>query len=195
MFQYKVYILILGNLANKTNFRSYVSFHSNCAILFSMKQKYFIDSHKALTGLVVLLMIAIYNQWTNTTAWLYLALHGTYGILWVLKSNIFPDKSWEQEISWGYGLVNLVALSLYWISPWLIISQSVHVPAWYLGMCVSLYIFGIFFHFTTDMQKYIALKLQPAHLITTGMATHCRNMNYFGELFLLHYATQNSMLN
>ena len=32
---------------------------------------------KGITFLVVLVMMAIYDQWQNTTAWTYLALHGT----------------------------------------------------------------------------------------------------------------------
>ena len=55
-----------------------------------MRQKHFIDSNKAATAFLVLFLIAIYRQWQNPTAWVYLALHGTYGFLWVLKSKIFP---------------------------------------------------------------------------------------------------------
>ncbi len=78
-----------------------------------MKQKYFIDSHRAATFAVILLHIAIYNQWQNTTAWISLALHGTYGILWALKSRIFPDEKWKQETGWSYGLVIWGGLTLY----------------------------------------------------------------------------------
>ena len=57
-----------------------------------MKQKFYIDTHKGVTALFVLLLMAIFNQWQNPTAWVYLALHGTYGVCWVLKSRIFPDR-------------------------------------------------------------------------------------------------------
>ncbi|RMG87786.1 MAG: steroid 5-alpha reductase, partial [Chloroflexi bacterium] len=50
-----------------------------------MKQKHFIDSHKGVTPIVILLLIAIFNQWENPTAWVYWGLHGSYGVLWVLK--------------------------------------------------------------------------------------------------------------
>jgi hypothetical protein len=149
-----------------------------------MKQKYFIDSHKAVTFLFVLLLMAIYHQWQNTTAWVYLALHGTYGILWVLKSRIFPDRQWEQSAGLGYGLVIWAGLSLYWVGGWLVVSRGVEAPPWYLGMCISLYIFGVFCHFAGDMQKYTALKLQPDRLITDGLFARLRNTNYFGELLI-----------
>jgi steroid 5-alpha reductase family enzyme len=149
-----------------------------------MKQKYFIDSHKIATAPVVLLMMALHHQWENPTAWMYLALHGTYGIVWVLKSQIFPDKSWEQQTGWGYGLMIWGGLALYWVAPWILTSRGVQAPPWYLGLCVSIYIFGIFFHFTTDMQKHASLHMQPGRLITDGMMARCRNVNYFGEMLI-----------
>jgi steroid 5-alpha reductase family enzyme len=149
-----------------------------------VKLKHFIDSHKALTGLVVFLLIVYYNQWDNPTAWIYLALHGCYGILWVFKSRIFPDRQWEQSTNLVIGFGIWGVLTLYWIAPWLITSQTRQAPAWYLALCISLYIFGIFFHFAADMQKYVALKLRPNQLITEGLWKKVRNPNYFGELLI-----------
>ena len=102
----------------------------------------------------------------------------------MVKSQIFPDKQWDQDKGILYGLVIWAGLSLYWITPFLITSRSITVPAWLLAFCVSLYTFGIFLHFVTDMQKYIELKLNPAHLITDGLVSRTRNMNYFGELLI-----------
>ena len=34
-----------------------------------MKQKYFIDSHKAVTFLAILGLMAWFKQWDNPTAW------------------------------------------------------------------------------------------------------------------------------
>lgn len=149
-----------------------------------MKQKHFIDSHKAVTGLFILALIAYYHQWQNPTAWIYLGLHGTYGILWVLKSRIFPDRQWEQTTGWAYGLYIWGGLSLYWVAPWLLMARGVQAPAWYLGACTSLNIFGVFFHFAADMQKYTALQLRPGYLIEDGLFTRVRNINYFGELLI-----------
>jgi protein-S-isoprenylcysteine O-methyltransferase Ste14 len=149
-----------------------------------MKQRYIIDSFKGSTFLVILIMMAVYGQWQNTTAWIYLGLHGTYGFLWVLKSRIFPDKSWEKEIGWMWSLLTFIGLCSYWVAPWLIVSRGVENPPWYLGFCIMLFTLGVFFHFTTDMQKFTALELQPESLITTGMMSQIRNLNYFGELLI-----------
>jgi steroid 5-alpha reductase family enzyme len=150
-----------------------------------MKQKYFIDTQKGATAFFVLLLMAVYHQWENPTAWVYLALHGTYGFLWVLKSRIFPDKQWEQRKSLAYNLVAVWGgLSLYWVAPWLLNARGVQAPGWYLAFCISLYTFGVLFHFAADMQKYTALQLQPGQLITCGLLSRSRNMNYFGELLI-----------
>jgi steroid 5-alpha reductase family enzyme len=149
-----------------------------------MKQKHFIDLHKGATALFVLAMMALYDQWDNPTAWIYLALHGSYGLLWVLKSRIFPDRQWEQPTGLAYGLFIWAGLSLYWVAPWLLAWRGVQAPGWYLALCVSLYTFGVFFHFAADMQKHTVLQLQPGSLITGGLLSRSRNMNYFGELLI-----------
>ena len=150
-----------------------------------MKLKFFIDSHKGITLLVMLGLMALYGQWQNPTAWLYVALHGTYGILWVLKSRLFPDTRWEQRTSWLYGVVAAWGgLTLYWIGGWLVMARGVHAPGWYAALCVAIYTVGIFFHFASDMQKYMAMRLNPGHLITDGFFALSRNPNYFGEMLI-----------
>ena len=149
-----------------------------------MKQKYFIDSHKGVTPLAILAMMAVYGQWDNLTAWVYLGLHGSYGILWVLKSHLFGDRQWEQPTGWGYGLVIWGGLTLYWVAPWLITSRDMHAPAWLLGLSVFVYAVGVFLHFAADMQKHTALALRPGQLITTGLFARTRNPNYLGELLI-----------
>ncbi len=161
-----------------------------------MKQKHFIDIHKGLNSIFILLLMCFYNSWDNLIAWLYLALHGTYGFLWITKSYYFPDKQWENKTSLWYGLFIWFGLSLYWVAPYLIItntkvlpfSMNTHsqymLPPIYIFFCITLYILGIFLHFTSDMQKYINLKLNPGHLIKDEMFRSLRNTNYLGELFI-----------
>ncbi|MBJ95988.1 MAG: steroid 5-alpha reductase [Rickettsiales bacterium] len=148
-----------------------------------MKQKHFIDSHKGVTSVFVLLLMALYDHWDSPTSWIYFALHGGYGVMWVLKSATFPDKQWEQSCGIGYGVYILAGLSLYWITPWLIISKGIEAPAWALGLIVTIYALGVFFHFASDMQKHISLQLKPG-LITDGLWARNRNPNYFGELLI-----------
>ena len=149
-----------------------------------MKQKHFIDSHKGATGPFILVLILYFNQWENVTAWVYLALHGSYGIMWVLKSRIFPDKTWEEKCSIWYGLYIWGGLTLYWISPWIIMTSAVDNSSAYIGLCIAFFAMGVFFHYAADMQKHAHLKLKPDELITDGLMNRCRNTNYFGELLI-----------
>ena len=150
-----------------------------------MKLNTFIKSHKFVTGFVILGFIFIFSQWDNPTAWVYLGLHGSYGILWVLKSTYFPDPNWEIKTSLIYGvLVGWGSLTTYWAAPFLICFLGVRAPLWLISICIILYCVGIFFHFTADMQKYIALKYKPEHLVTEGIWSISRNPNYFGEFLI-----------
>ena len=155
-----------------------------------MKQKYFIDFHKGVTFLYILLLINWYSAYDNITIWVYLGLHGSYGVLWVIKSMIFPDKAWEIKTGFFYGLFILAGLSLYWISPWIIVSgyfnngEMVIPPLWMISLAIFLFGLGVFLHFSSDMQKYTALKLNPRKLVVDGLFSKSRNMNYFGEFLI-----------
>ncbi len=155
-----------------------------------LKEKYFIDIHKGVTGIFILLLMQVYGTWANATSWTYLALHGTYGILWVLKSRIFPDKTWEQHTSVWYGLYMWFGLTLYWASAWIINSGffngglPVAAPPWLTGLCTAMFGFGVFFHFSADMYKHTLLEVKPGELIAGGIMSSCRNINYFGELLI-----------
>ena len=104
--------------------------------------------------------------------------------MWVLKSAIFPDKTWEAKCSIWYGLYIWGGLTLYWISPFIIMSTSVDNSPIYLGLMVAIFAMGVFFHYASDMQKHVHLKLKPGKLITDGLMSRCRNTNYFGELLI-----------
>lgn len=65
-----------------------------------MQLRHGINLHKVSTALVIgALMLAYGNASLGT--WVYLALHGTDGMLWLLKERIFPDRQWQQPIGWA----------------------------------------------------------------------------------------------
>ena len=158
-----------------------------------MKHKFYIDTHKGLTFFYILFLIHNFNQWMNATILIYLAIHGSYGMMWIMKSKIFPDKSWEKNVSLFYGIYTWIGLSLYWLSPLIIVSGyfnnniPVSAPPWLLFISIFVFSIGVFLHFVSDMQKYTILRLNSNLLINSGMFRKCRNMNYFGEL-LIYFA-------
>ena len=161
-----------------------------------MRQKHFIDSHKALTGVFVLVLMFVYDRWESYTLWAYFGMHGCYGLLWILKSRLFGDSQWEQRCGIGYGLYIWAGLSLYWITPWLIatgqglLHDPFEVPPWWLGSALFCFGLGVFFHFSADMQKHTTLKLKKG-LFSDGIWSRSRNPNYLGELLI--YASFSSL--
>lgn len=149
-----------------------------------LKLKYFIDSHKLSNAPVVLAMLLFYGATDNPTAWVYLGLHGSYGLLWVMKSRVFGDAQWEKPTNLGMGLATWGVLSLYWIAPWMIASRGIRAPLWFLALSIAVFAAGVFFHFASDMQKHASLKAKPGVLVTDGLWSRTRNPNYFGELLI-----------
>jgi protein-S-isoprenylcysteine O-methyltransferase Ste14 len=147
-----------------------------------MKTKHPINAHKCLTAPVILGMMAIYSNF-STGPWIYLALHGGYGFLWLLKDRIYPDKRWEEDISLGLGISTFLFLGAYWVAPWLLISRGIQPSGPLLAIAVFLNLLGVFLHYTSDAQKYFTLQYQPG-LITEGFFARCRNTNYLGELLI-----------
>jgi len=147
-----------------------------------MKIKYAINLHKGLTFVFVLCLMFIYDNF-NIGAWVYLALHGTYGILWLLKDRIYPDKQWEQEISLPLGIFTFFFICLYWIAPFILISSGKEPSPPLIAGAISLNILGVFLHYSRDAQKYYTLKYKSGY-ITEGFFARCRNTNYLGEIFI-----------
>lgn len=147
-----------------------------------MKVKYFVNFHKATTFIFILGLMLAYQNFT-LGPWIYLALHSTYGFLWLLKDRLYPDKQWEQEISLGISLIGLVAISLYWVAPFILISSYSEPPLPLVAAAISLNIFGVFLHYGSDAQKYYTLKYRQG-LITEGFFARCRNTNYLGEILI-----------
>ena len=90
-----------------------------------IKQKYPIDFAKGITWLIIIGLIYYFNQSNNLTAWIYFCLHGSYGIMWVMKSNIFPDKTWEKKAGIPYTMLIIFGLMMcgsairFWSNGWI----------------------------------------------------------------------------
>lgn len=149
-----------------------------------LPHKFFIDTHKGSNAVAIVALMAWFDAWHNETAWVYLALHGTYGLLWILKSRYFPDKQWERPVSWAYGLQTWAFLTLYWVGPYVIASRDLHAAPWLLGLCVATWGAGVWLHFAADMQKFMHLRLAPGTLLTDGLWARTRNPNYLGEFLI-----------
>ena len=147
-----------------------------------MKIKHPINLHKFLTFAFILGLMAVYQNFT-LAPWIYLALHGTYGIMWLIKDRLYPDKQWEEEISVVSGVVTFIILGLYWVAPFILISNRVEPSAPLIAAAIATNIFGVFLHYGSDAQKYFTLQYQKG-LITEGFFSRSRNPNYLGEFLI-----------
>jgi protein-S-isoprenylcysteine O-methyltransferase Ste14 len=125
---------------------------------------------------------------TSTAAWIYLALHGTYGLAWLIKDFAFPDPGWQHRITIGGGLFALFGLAMYWSFGWLLISGTSHpnypLPdtAWFC-LCIALCMLGTVIMIAADAQKYYTLRVKRG-LITDGLHRYVRHPNYLGEMMV-----------
>lgn len=142
-----------------------------------------INLQKGGTLFFVLAVMAWAGNW-SATAWTYAALHGSYGVLWLLKEAIFPDPAWQRKITFA-GALNtwLLALGLYWIAPVLLIVDRTEQPPAILAAATFIYAIGVVLMMGSDAQKYFVLK-ERRGLITTGFFARTRNPNYLGEMML-----------
>ncbi len=155
-----------------------------------------INLHKFMVGPVVLALM-LYTANFTLAAWLYLALHGIYGIMWVAKDVAFGDPSWTGKASVSSTIAVFVfPLGLYFLAPLIILTplgtmvpggwgsaETLPLPVAFAA--VVCFLIGAFFHFVADAQKYYVLKHQrPRQLITDGMFALSRNPNYFGEVLM-----------
>ncbi len=154
-----------------------------------LKLSWVINFQKGGTFLFVLALMWLYHNW-STAAWVYLALHGSYGLCWLLKDVAFPDPRWQVRVTFGGALMSFaLVLALYWSFPFILISRHPPDPsgAW-LAMCISLHTLGVVIMMTSDAQKHFTLQARRG-LITDGLFRFIRHPNYLGEMMLyLSYA-------
>lgn len=147
-----------------------------------MKIKHSINLHKLLTFGYILGLMAFYENY-SIAAWVYLALHGTYGIMWLIKDSLYPDKQWEEEIPVAMGIFTFVMLGLYWVAPFILISSGVEPTNSLIAAAIAINLTGMVLHYGSDAQKYFTLKYKSG-LITEGFFSRSRNPNYLGEILI-----------
>lgn len=151
-------------------------------------QAWVINLQKGTTLLFVGALMVIFSN-TSTVAWVYLALHGTYGLCWLIKHVAFPDAGWEVRVTIGGAIMSWVlVLGLYWVFPVLLISpilgpDRAPPPNWLLAVAIALHTLGVAIMMAADCQKNTTLRLRRG-LITDGMFARIRHPNYLGEMML-----------
>lgn len=117
-------------------------------------------------------------------AWVYLALHGSYGYTWLVKDLAFPNAAFAKRITFGalgvlYGGLNLA----YWVLPWLFISRHIEPSGPVLCAAIAAHTLGVSWMAAADLQKNCIMRYRKG-LITNGVFSYTRNPNYLGEVMI-----------
>jgi protein-S-isoprenylcysteine O-methyltransferase Ste14 len=147
-----------------------------------------INVQKAGTIPFIALLMWWYGN-ASTAAWVYLGLHGGYGLAWFVKDLVVPDRGWQQRVTFGGALLSfLLVLGPYWVFPWLLISGLLGPdhpqpsPA-LMGVCIVIYAVGLTLMLGADAQKNATLAARSG-LITEGFYARMRHPNYLGEMLI-----------
>ena len=149
-----------------------------------IKFNWIINAQKTGTIFVMLLLMKYYNNFSTGT-WLYLSLHGTYGLLWFLKDMVYPDKSFQNYLA----IIPAILVSLFLLSYWLMGFEIMcglgdqNPSGKKIFGCFFLFSFGNILMMCSDLQKFIVLKYKKG-LIDDFFMKNNRNTNYFGEILV-----------
>jgi protein-S-isoprenylcysteine O-methyltransferase Ste14 len=146
-----------------------------------------INLQKGGTALYVGGLMLLYRN-GSTEAWVYLALHGSYGLAWLMKHLAFRDRRFDAPVTLGGAAMTVAAvLGPYWLAPWLLVSGVLgprpEASAALLGLVVALHTLGLGTMLGADAQKHFQLEAGP-RLLTGGMFARTRNPNYLGEMMI-----------
>ncbi|CAD8105433.1 unnamed protein product [Paramecium primaurelia] len=146
--------------------------------------RWIVNLFKALT-LPYIVLLMYYMQHFEFGTYLYLSLHGSYGILWIIKDFSFPDQNFQKYTTIPSAIGGCLILIAYWILPLIQVTgfgQNQIKPN-LVCFIIILYVFGIILMMSSDCQKYYTLKYKKG-LIKDGLFKMNRNPNYTGEILI-----------
>eukprot|EP00331_Platyophrya_macrostoma_P015947 CAMPEP_0176463356 /NCGR_PEP_ID=MMETSP0127-20121128/35832_1 /TAXON_ID=938130 /ORGANISM="Platyophrya macrostoma, Strain WH" /LENGTH=359 /DNA_ID=CAMNT_0017855485 /DNA_START=20 /DNA_END=1099 /DNA_ORIENTATION=+ len=130
-----------------------------------------------------LLYLMYYFKNYSRGAFIYLAMHASYGFMWNLKTLAFPDRAHLAKMSIGSLPLLFTVLIGYWYLGYFMMSgQGIQNPS-PERICIGVCIFTLGSVLMMTAQKYFTLKYKKG-LIDSGMISRNRNTNYLGEMML-----------
>ena len=146
-----------------------------------------VDVNKA-TLWIWLFGLMVYHNNFSIGAWIYLSLHGSYGIFWATKSRAFPDPGFTKPATITSCILApfpVAIIPYYFIGYWMMTGgEEVRSPSYErIFVALQIHVYGMVLMVVTDVQKYLVLKERKG-LITHGMHGWSRNLNYIGEMMV-----------
>ena len=63
-----------------------------------LPMNWLVNTQKFGVWVIVFCMMIYYDNWSRG-AWIYLTLHGSYGLAWCIKDIVFPDSSFQTKVT------------------------------------------------------------------------------------------------
>lgn len=149
-----------------------------------VEMRHVINLFKGGTIAYLVLLMWWYQNF-STGMYLYLGLHGSYGVAWLFKDYVFGDKSFAVKVNFGCFLVMVTVLTLYWMIGWSVASgYGIQEPSYErIKLCLIFYLLGLALMLGADAQKTFTLQYKKG-LIASGYFERTRNPNYLGEVMI-----------
>lgn len=148
-----------------------------------LKLKNVVNFQKGGTFFYTLMLMEYFKNY-NITSYIYLALHGTYGMIWLIKDKIMPDSNWERKITIPSAILSFIlVLGPYWMFPYYTVKNKIDADHFTIFSAISLHTLGIVLMMASDSQKYFTLQIKRK-LINNGWFAKIRNTNYLGEMMI-----------
>lgn len=115
---------------------------------------------------------------------IYLCLHVSYCLWWLLEQWLFPQRRqiFSEPVGIGGLILSLLFVGAFYSLPgYLAFTNPVPLSAIATAVALPLYIFGTLINATADIQKLTA-KQYGAELVRDDIWRFSRNINYFGDL-------------
>ncbi len=145
---------------------------------------FIVNLQKSSTIIIMYLLMIYFNNYSKG-AFIYLSLHGSYGLIWLLKDFLIPDKSLHVKTCLLPAGALICLLLLYWsIGFEMMCGLGIQEPSnGRIFSCFFIYSFGLIFMLCTDLQKFVILKYKKG-LINNYFLAINRNTNYLGEIMI-----------
>ncbi|NHC37679.1 DUF1295 domain-containing protein [Scytonema millei] len=142
-----------------------------------------INAAKVLT-VICLTICAIVFGISDLRQVIYLCLHVSYCLWWLLEQWFFPNRRqiFNEPIGVGGFSFTLIFVGVFYTLPgYLAFTNPTPISALAIAIAIPLYIFGTLINTTADVQKLTA-KQYGVGLVQDGVWRFSRNINYFGDL-------------
>ncbi|HBE20680.1 MAG TPA: steroid 5-alpha reductase [Cyanobacteria bacterium UBA11149] len=151
---------------------------------FQITQLTAINIAKALT-ILVLIALAIVFGISDFRQILYLCLHVSYCLWWLLEQWFYPlrrQQLFREPVGIGGFIASLLLVGLFYSLPgYLAFVNPDPISLGVVALALPLFIFGSLINGTADIQKMTA-KQYGVGLVKDGIWRFSRNINYFGDL-------------